>query len=137
MAPSDYSIAPVVKIWNPPPNHRVIEAARKVDAESAAKSREKAMRLLRDERVIASGPVMKQHLIYIPSPCWQPKFVDECNQHGGRFKRCDGRLFDVWIIPIHRMTIEQARALYVEYFFREIAMSRNNLNVVGVDYAAI
>jgi hypothetical protein len=136
MAPSGTdSISPVVRIWNPLPSRRVIEAIRNVDAESAAAMREKAARLLRDEQVIASGPMQQGCFVWIPSPCWRPEFVEECKRNGGRFKKLD-RLFNCWVVPADRMTLDQACELYARYFFREVAVSQNNLRLAEVGYGA-
>ena len=108
-----------VNIRNPAINRRVVYPEA---------SRAKAQRLLRDERVIVSGPVQKGKTIFIPSPCWRPEAVAEWKRRGGIPKKLD-RLFDVWIVSASRITLDEARAIYFQYFHTEVAVSKNNLRL--------
>jgi len=90
----------------------------------------KAERLLRDERVIASGSVQKGKTIFIPSPCWRPEAVAEWKRRGGTHRELD-RLFNVWIVSASRITLDEARVIYFKYFYTEVAVSKNNLRCAG------
>jgi hypothetical protein len=94
---------------------------------------ERAQQLCRADREIVAGPRLSWdgQTIETPSPRYVPALVARWKQAGGRFRRTNS-LYDLWLLPASRITLEEAERLYRQHYAADVAACRRRLAAVGI-----